>query len=182
MTSVHGRGRSLAEAKDVFNAELDKGTRCPCCERYARRYRRKFNSGMAVSLVALVRLSQQQLIAQAAEWPNVTLGMAPSPWIHGDEIGRYLGRFSKATYPHGEIGKLVHWKLAEPMPGTRAMSGRPSGSWRPTPAGIDFVRRIDSIRLTVVLWNNVVCGFEGPEVKIDNVMGEHFDYAELMGG
>jgi hypothetical protein len=36
------------------------------------------------------------------------------------------------------------------------------------------------VQRVAVLWDNHLEGFEGPEVKIDHVLGDHFDSRELM--
>ncbi len=179
--STEGMKVSLEEAQAEFRDQLDAGTKCPCCKRFAKRYRRKLNSSMASSLIALVGLSTKQLTEQAAKW---TPGSpAPSAWVHANEVGvrmKEMNPNSRASYPHGEMGKLVHWGLIVEQPG-RGDHARTTGYWQPTPYGIEFVNRTASVRQTVVLLDNVVEEFEGPEVKIDDVMVDHFDYRELMG-
>lgn len=172
--------RTLEQAQQAFKQKLDNGSACECCGKFGKRYRRKLNGSMAASLVALVRLSNQTLIEQAAKWSATDSG-PPTAWVHADAVGRALKKAgSKASYPHGEMGKLVHWGLIEARPGESDTGGRTSGYWRPTQHGIEFVNRTASVYRTVVLLDNVVEGFEGEEVKIDNVMGDRFDYRELM--
>lgn len=48
---------SLSAAKEYVRQGLEDGVRCPCCEQYAREYRRKLNSGMALALVTMYRSS-----------------------------------------------------------------------------------------------------------------------------
>jgi hypothetical protein len=177
--SGDGGPRTLDQARTAFKQKLDDGSACECCGRFGKRYRRKLNGSMAASLVALVKLSHQALVAQAANWkPGAE---PPTAWVHADAVGRALKKAgSKASYPHGEMGKLVHWGLIEARPGEGDSGGRTSGYWRPTKHGVEFVNRTASVYRTVVLLDNVVEGFEGEEVKIDNVMGDRFDYRELM--
>lgn len=170
---------TLAEAQEQFKAKLDVGTPCPCCGRFAKRYRRKLNSSMAASLIALVRLSNAQLVEETKAWQPG--GALPSPWVHADAVGVALKSMgSRASYPHGELGKLVHWGLVAMQPGKGAHT-RTSGFWMPTPYGVEFVNRTARVKRIVILWDNTVEGFEGPEVSIDVVMNDHFDFASLMG-
>lgn len=187
-------GNSIDDAKVAFQSKLDEGTTCPCCGRFAKRYRRKINSSMGASLVALVNISDRRMADAFASSKSPTAWEA-SAWVHANDVGEYLKAQCEASgrkspsYPQGEIGKLVHWRLVESMPGeTRGAEvgvasegrGRTSGFWRPTPAGVEFVRRTSSVQRVAVLWDNHLEGFEGEDVKIDQVLGDHFDWRELM--
>lgn len=48
---------SVGAAKMFMERRLEEGTACPVCEQYAKAYRRKLNSGMALALVTMYRSS-----------------------------------------------------------------------------------------------------------------------------
>ena len=80
---------TLAEAAAQVKAKLDDGVTCPCCQQFAKRYRRKIHATMAACLIVLYR--------------------ADDP-MTSKEIGDQLRRL-KTAYATGEIGKLCYWGL-----------------------------------------------------------------------
>jgi hypothetical protein len=79
-------GMSLEAAKDWLRARLGVGAYCPLCTQYAKVYRRKINSGMALSLIAMYR-------AAGRDWQDITKTVGAK---------------------HREEGKLRYWELVEP--------------------------------------------------------------------
>jgi len=152
----------LDDARAELQSKLDEGTICPCCRQFARRYRRKMNSGMAVALCWIVREFREKprWIDMATEAPRRVL-----------ESG-------------GQYGALVHWNLIEPAPRT-ANSGRPvsrsSGPFQPTAAGVAFATARISVPRYVLLYNNKAEDFSDEMTTIADALGDHFDYYELMG-
>ena len=78
-------GISLREAKKHLMMNIDEGVTCPCCGQFAKVYRRKLNSGMAVALIDMYRNS-------GTDWFNVR----------------------EITLRGGDYGKLAYWGLIEP--------------------------------------------------------------------
>ena len=78
----------LSDAILWMDARLDKGVHCPCCGKFNKRYRRKLNRGIALSLIRMYRGYQYG-------WVDVSRAFPKS------------GR---------EEGKLVWWGLAEENP------------------------------------------------------------------
>ena len=149
--------KTLREAKAEVRSKLDEGVTCPCCDQYARAYKRKLNSGMARSLCWLVRVYQS-----SPGWVDVPK-TAPRHVIKSNEIG-----------------KLVHWGLVEQKVNTDT-SKRCSGVWRPTKRGVDFVMGTIRAPRRVRLYNNIPLAWEKKYITIYEALGDHFDYAELMG-
>ena len=150
-------GRTLRQAREALRAELDAGTTCPCCDRYARRYRRALHAGMAAALVVLYRHARSG---------------AAGGWVSTKELRRYTGG-------GGDYAKLALWQLAEKARGPK---GRRLGKMRATERGLAFASGSVSVRRVVIEYDGTAAGFEGPAVWIRDVLGSRFNYDELMEG
>ena len=107
----------------VLNTEIDtkigpEFLNATTPEQFAKIYKRKLNSGMAASLVWLVRTYLEK-----------------QNWIYVWKIA------PKFILRSAEIGKLAHWELAIQKTNEDDDSKRTSGLWKPTEKGIKFVRR-----------------------------------------
>lgn len=144
----------LGQAKAWLRARLDKGADCPLCTQRAQTYRRKVNSGMARSLIAMYQVGRLD-------------------WVH---LPSQIGARSR------EEGKLAYWGLVEENPLKREDGGRP-GEWRVTPRGEQFLRGKLSVPKYAYVYNGKVMGFDTSEmVTIKDAIGDKFDYSELMAG
>lgn len=76
---------TLGEAQQVLRGLVAEGHKCPCCTQFARIYKRKLNSGMAVSLIKMCKAAGKH-------------------WQH---IPTTIGGRSR------EEGKLRYWGLVE---------------------------------------------------------------------
>lgn len=145
---------TLAEARDTLRANLDDGSKCPCCDQFARRYKRKLNSDMARSLILIVD--------EYLHEPHDT------SWVDIQEI----------DVRGGDYAKLRHWGLLESRPNDDDTK-RTSGLWRPTELGIDFAQGRARMPSHVYIYNNKVDGFTDSTITIREALGDAFDYAEL---
>ena len=159
------KGRRLMEeiqrsAVEVAQAELfdklDEGTTCPCCQQYAKRYKRKLNSSMAAALCWMWAHARDA-------WIEVPLA-APS-WV-----------LKAREYP-----KLAWWGLIEEKPRQEGSRARTSGVWRVTPLGAEFVRGCSDVPRYAFVYNGEVQDFTETTTDIRSALGDKFDYAELMG-
>tara|TARA_Y100000310_G_C20386905_1_gene670870 strand:+ start:274 stop:735 length:462 start_codon:yes stop_codon:yes gene_type:complete len=146
----------LSEARKELRDNLDDGIRCPCCDKYARRYRRRFNSTMARSLIWLVRASKN-----------------PPMFVDVPKYGpRELVRSN-------QLPTVRWWGMVE-----REESGNPdlkhSGLWRPTIAGISFAMCERMVESTAVTYDGELEALEGELISIDDALGKKFSYAEIM--
>jgi hypothetical protein len=130
----------------------DKGVTCPGCGQFAKVYKRKVNSGMARSLIAMYR-------AGGTTWVDVT------------EVTDRRSR---------EEGKLAYWGLVEEFPEGREDGGRP-GMWRVTNLGRSFVLGNCTVPQTAEVYNGMCLRTYGPDTSIVTALGDKFDYRELMG-
>ena len=156
---------ALGLLKQRFRGEVDQGTRCPCCCRFAKRYKRQLHSGMAVWLIRLCRLSPS------------------GGWVHASDVLRSTG--SRARWSGLDCTKLIWWGLIEPRPDDPdpdADKKKPGGSgyWRPTEAGRLFASNQKTVPKYVFLFNKKCEGSAGPSISIVDALGKKFDYAKLM--
>lgn len=139
---------TLEQARTFLSDNLEEGVVCPCCEQYAKLYRRKINKGQAQSLIRLYRLG----------------ATARDGWVHV----RDLGAESR------EEGKLVHWGLVEEGAERRSDGGR-GGWWRLTPDGRSFVEGRVAVPKYVYLYNAKLIRVDTDEyVTIHDALGEPF--------
>ena len=101
---------SLEQTTMTF-PDADKGYLCPCCGQLCKRYYRKLNCNMAMTMVALVRKKK--------------FGFVPV-----EEFLRVNG------YPRsGDFPYLVHYGMLEKMEGKRADGSKKNGFYKLTDKG-----------------------------------------------
>ena len=148
---------SVVVAADRLRSKLDEGTICPCCDQYAKRYKRKLNSSIAAALCWMWNHNRDA-------WINVP-AQAPA-WI-----------LKAREYP-----KLAWWGLIEEKPRKPGSKGRTSGVWRVTSLGSEFVRSCVGVPRYAFVYNGTVEDFStAAPVYIRAALGDAFDYAGLMG-
>jgi hypothetical protein len=148
----HDPSTPLVALKSWLLARVDKGERCPVCNQYAKVYKRKLNSGMAVSLVRMYKAA----------------GLG---WVH---IPTVVGSRSR------EEGKLRYWGLVEEELEKRPDGGR-SGYWRVTPLGELFIQGKASLYSHARIYDGRCLGLTGDQITIKDALTEKFDLDELMG-
>lgn len=148
-------GETLAEAKQRLRDHLEEGMRCPCCGQFAKRYRRKFNSGMARSLINIYKRG----------------GRDSLDWV-------YIPNLSAKSR---EEGKIAYWGLLEEAQEAREDGGR-AGWWHVTRLGEEFITNGTRIPKKAIVYDAVCLGFDKTEmVSIQDCLGDKFDLSELMG-
>ena len=152
---------TLEEARAELRSMLDEGTTCPCCDQFAKRYRRKLHSGMAHALCWMVRV------------------------VRGDRF-RWLDvprEAQREVITSNEHGKLQHWGLVEQRPKDDAdpSGARYSGVWRAPAAGGEFAEGRVAVASHAYIYDNRPDEFSSTVVSIQDALGDYFDYYELMG-
>ena len=155
------RERTLREARAALMAELDDGVICPCCDQMARLYTRKLNSGQARALIGLCFEHKDNIDKGGDGWVHFT---PKHPTRDGG----------------GDFAKLRFWGLVEDMPADTEKK-RTSGYWKPTTKGREFALNRIRVLSHIMLYNGELKGFSGDDISIIDALGEHFNYAELMG-
>jgi hypothetical protein len=150
---------SLQAARDLVASQIDDGVICPCCGQTCKLYPRKLYAEMGAWLIWLVLAYETE-----PKWYSVNEG----PSFQHRKGG-------------GDYGKLVHWKLVERAPNDHPAK-RTSGLWRPTAEGSRFAHGQTQVPSHVYLYDNAVHRYSDELVSISQVLGEHFNYGELMSG
>lgn len=152
---------TLPEARRFFFDSLREGAVCPCCERFGKVYRRKLNSGMALTVVKMFRHARDS-----------------SGWLHMVSEGNF-------GLPSRDYGTLQHWGLTESSSDAKEDGNPDAGYWRLTENGKAFARNEVSVPKYVYLYNDKPIACDEPEAAlrttIVEALGGRFKYDELMG-
>jgi len=150
---------SLAEAREKVQENRGDGLTCPCCDLFAKVYRRTITSTMARWLIELVNRYQ------------VTPG-----WYSYNS-----GWSLKIMRGSGDIAKLLYWGLVERKAKDPADdSVKHSGLWRPSRAGISFVYGSLTVQKNALVYGGKCLGLEGDNISIRDALTSKFNYSELM--
>tara|TARA_R100001460_G_scaffold13563_2_gene30512 strand:+ start:52 stop:639 length:588 start_codon:yes stop_codon:yes gene_type:complete len=151
----------LSEAREYVKDNLDDGIRCPCCNKWVRRYKRKFNTTMAKSLLWLVNQSKGN------EWIDVP-NLGPDWLIRSNQLPttRWWGLIERPK--ENQDKKALEKDLKH------------SGSWRATKKGIAFAYNSISIPSTAITYDGNVEALIGKKIKIQDTVGINFSYSEIM--
>jgi len=152
---------TLVEAKDWLRDRVDKGATCPCCNRKAKVYRRKINSGMAW---VLIRIYRQTLLGR----------VVGAGWVHIHDIFEGYGQ------KHRDWSTLRHWGLIEGYKRGRDPKRLGAGYWRVTKEGKLFAGGLSRVPLYLRVYDNRVLGPSRETVSVQEALGSAFDYDELM--
>lgn len=144
---------SLAHAHAQVWAELDRGTFCPCCQRSARRYPRPLHAEMAVFLVRLVRAFDQDKV-----------------WWHLRDL---LPGGDQAPKASTDGSYLVLWGLVKRHP-------ERTGLYRPTPAGIAFVRGRTTVPKVAWVYDGRASHFSKEVLGIRQALEERLDVLAML--
>lgn len=151
---------TLGQLKVWLRSRANDGAICPLCEQNVKVYRRKINSGMARSLIAIYQASMRN--------GNAGLG-----WVH---VPTEISARSR------EEGKLAYWNLVEEERTLRPDGGR-AGYWRVTRIGELFLKYQCTVPKYARVYNGRVLSLDPSEqVTIKDALGTKFDYSELMAG
>lgn len=147
--------KTLAEARTWLGEQLaEGGTVCPCCNQFAKIYRRKLNANMARLLITAYQ----------------AVGFE---WFHGPTLLR------DGT---GDLAKLRYWGLVVEESKTRPDGGR-AGWWRVTPMGEAFVAHRTLLPRHALVYDSRLLRLDATagHVSAEEALEEKFNYAELMG-
>lgn len=144
---------TIKQAKDYLRANWAKGVVCPCCTQFVKLYKRKLNSGMAITLIRIYRYSMG--------WVPVKDFLRLNKWHNGHDwtLLRFWGLMEEKQHEPGENS---------------------SGQWKITAKGINFVLNQTTVPKRLLMYNQSGYGFEGGETSITEALGNKFNYQELM--
>ena len=150
---------TLAEAREWIKEQIqNKGAMCPCCKQFAKVHARKMTASMGQGLVTMYR---------AGEF----------------DYHHIPSLFTRARVAASNDGALTrHWGFIEPMPEAPARGdGNPrKGWWRLTDSGRAFIEGRITSQKKCMIYSQRFLGLTGERVSISDVLGEPFDYRELM--
>lgn len=151
----------MSDAKNKLARELDRGTHCPCCGQYAKRYKRRIHYTMAKLLIHFYRVNQDQ---QFMHYTDI---------IAATGVDEFRG---------GDFTKLQLWGLIIEKPKAEDEDKKASGYWKITDKGCAFVEGKVEVPMHAYIYNNRVRGFSDDKfVSIKDCLGKKFSYSELMG-
>jgi len=136
--------------------DKDRGYNCPCCGQLVKRYYRKLNSNMALTLLLLYRSGLKG-------------------YVHIENFMQQRGHKRSGDFPY-----LVHWRFLEKMPGERQDGSSRTGFYKITGLGIMFAEGKLYAREKIMISNNRFEGFDGGDISIQTALTNKFNYDELM--
>lgn len=149
--------QTLEQAKEQFNQEVKSkhGTTCPCCERFAKVYKRKLNSTMVRCLIKLSKLKEG--------------------YHHVSKIVEGISNTGT-----NDFSKLKYWGFIEDMVNLD-QSKKTSGFWKITDEGKFFVNspEVAVAYKYALVYNGECLKLEGSTTIIE-ALGDNFNYKELM--
>ncbi len=157
-------GMTIGEAREAIMQDRQFGTRCPCCERPVKEYKRNLNSGMTLALIHMARVTIRR---------NVDNG-----WMHIDDFGAFALNGEKYQCTNLEYSKLRFFGLIESSgeAGERTPS---AGCWRVTQTGFRFLRGGRVPKWVRVYLNQKIEESE-ESVTAREALNVKFDFDELM--
>jgi len=145
---------TLEDAKNEVYRHLKEGSFCPCCDQFAKVYRRKLTGTQSAGLTRLVKLY--------VNYPT---------YYHVSEL--------KISGNGGEFAQLRRWGLIVQQI-NKDTGKRTSGMWKPTPKGMVFSVNATRVPVSCDTYNNETLAFSDEDTNIIQTLGERFNYAELM--
>jgi len=100
----------------VFS-NYDKGVICPCCDQFAKKYKRKFNSTMARALIIIYRAGRD--------------------WVHLEELFKNTPKIPSSIRSNASI--LRWWQMIRRKEGEKDDGNPNNGFYKITDLGIAFV-------------------------------------------
>lgn len=136
--------------------DIDSGYTCQCCGQFVKRYSRKLNSSMALTLIEILKSGKRE-------------------FFHVENFLKQIGRPELRADYH----KLRFWGFLEKQIGERLDGSPRNGFYKITGRGIAFAENKITAPKKALILNNELHGFEGEDVTISQCT--RFNYSELMG-
>lgn len=166
--------RTLGECRERIVEKAREGIDCPCCGQRVQLYRRKFNAGMAATLIAIWR----ELIRRER------MGK-PDRWVHveHDLVEKGLGPKRSRDFSVARFWGVIEPKARATR--TTGLTACDTGFWTITHLGVQACThpKRPLLRKYVLTFNNEPQGFDGPEISLAQALqGSRFDLADLLAG
>lgn len=155
---------TLDEVKNWLSTHMEDGAICAACERVVKVYKRKITSSMAHVLILLAKHYKTN-----------------SDWIHVPSFINAAGLPPEVSAAvRGDWAKLTLWGLLIEKPMTREDGSNRAGYYKVTPEGISFSENKVFMPRHVFIYNRQNVGFSKEHVRIVDVLGDRFNYNELI--
>jgi hypothetical protein len=152
---------SLGSARAYVIGNRAEGVVCPCCDQFAKVYKRKINKNHIATMVEVWKIQRENIIRD---------GGNQNDWVYLPNIAQKSRDFATAQY----------FGLIEQKPGERDDGAKQTGWWRITSEGLRFLRDALPLRTYAHIYNGVVTGYSGRMTSVDKIY-KGFNYNELMG-
>lgn len=133
----------VSDAQLELARSAEKGSNCPCCGQFVKRYKRKLTKTHVNYLLELYRIGKDDL----------------ERFIHVSELISKSKQFAKTF--SGEFARLRHFGLIE--------SGG-DGNWRITRKGINFIDNKIEMPKYIKIYNNKVLGFSREMITVRQIL------------
>jgi hypothetical protein len=157
---------TLNSAREWVRQNIDDGVRCPCCDQFAKVYRRTMTSAMARALIEMWKIYKDA--GDIREWIHVPSSLGP--------------RFSAAR--GGDFAKMRYWGLVEEATGNvlspTETDSPHAGYWRITDTGIAFVEGRVTVPKHIFLYDGELIKLSVEPLGVDEALKERFSYTDLM--
>jgi hypothetical protein len=150
---------TIKEAKDFLRGNWEKGVDCPCCKQFVKLYKRKLNSGMALTLCRIYKES-----------------ISDKKWIPVKDFLR------QNKFKNGHDWTLLRFwgLLEEKQKDSNDNETKNSGYWRITEKGEAFTLNKIDVPRQIFIYNSKIYGVSEDRIKITKCLGDDFNYEELM--
>lgn len=162
MSKLHDHA-PLSMAKQYVRNQISNGVECPCCGQYAKLYKRKLTSAMAIALLEIYKQNRKNNFE----------------FFHVENHFKNLKGLPASI--RGDFPKLRYWNLIEQQEGERDDGSNRNGFYRITGAGNAFIHD-DQMKVFshALIFNNKLEGFSENTVSFKECLGNKFNYDELM--
>ncbi len=156
--------KTLKQAKQDMLAQINKGTICPCCDRYIKKYRRKLTSSMAIGLMEFYK---EQRRIHFSDWTSLK------------QLSLKSSLFQKVCGYGSDFAKLRHWNLVVRNTDVEG-DKKSSGNFMMTKHGVDFVLCKSLVPKSLTIYQNKVVDQSIDQTNIIEALRNKFSYSELM--
>jgi hypothetical protein len=140
-----------------MNQDIDAGYTCPCCGQFVKRYCRKINTSMALTLIAIYQSKKRDFF----------------------HVENWLEQINRPSL-RADYHKLRFWGLLEKKVAQREDGSNRNGYYKITERGLMFAENKLYVPEKALILNNKLHSLEGKEITIVDALKDKFNYSELM--
>ena len=156
---------TLAAARALVLAKRVDGVDCPCCDQFAKVYKRKLSSAMAEAMIVIERATRDN---------------RARPFHMGQLLD--VRSSNRTARGGGDPMRLRFHGLVDLVPGTRADESWRVGYYTVTDLGVKFA--LDEYRAPkyAYMYAQECLGVSDEKISVVEALGNRFSYRELMDG